>query len=92
MICFATDKDNPSLYHIRDSPHMPDPYLADVYTSQHKGKGTTLVIDNGMKEQQTVLHMTTNVCHWYNYIRAVFRILFNGGQKFIFWNEGGQNH
>ena len=53
MICFPSDKDNPSLYRVCDAPHTPDVYHTDVYASQHKRKGTTLVIDNGTNQTQS---------------------------------------
>ena len=43
----SPDKDNPSLYRFADVPQPPDPFLTDDYVAKHRGKGTTIVIDNG---------------------------------------------
>ena len=43
----STDKDNPSVYRFADVPQPPDPFLTEDYVAKHRGKGTTIVIDNG---------------------------------------------
>jgi hypothetical protein len=44
----SPDKDNPSVYRFADVPQPPDPFLTDDYVAKYRGKGTTIVIDNGV--------------------------------------------
>ena len=44
----SPDTDNPAVYRFADVPQPPDPFLTDDYVAKHRGKGTTIVIDNGL--------------------------------------------
>ena len=44
----SLDKDNPSIHRFADVPQPPDPFLTEDYAAKHQGKGTTIVIDNGV--------------------------------------------
>jgi len=41
------DTSNPLLYKFSDALITPDPFYSEDYAAQHKGRKTTIVIDNG---------------------------------------------
>lgn len=41
------DTSNPLLYNFSDALITPDPFYSEDYAAQHKGRKTTIVIDNG---------------------------------------------
>lgn len=55
----SPDKDNPSLYRFADVPQPPDPFLTEDYVAKHRGKGTTIVIDNGVFFNYTIWCLST---------------------------------
>ena len=50
IFSLGTDPTNPLLYKFSDALVTPDPFYTKEYAAQHKGKKTTIVIDNGTSQ------------------------------------------
>ncbi len=49
-----TDPTKPNLYRFVDAPATPDPFYTEDYLTQHKGKETPIIVDNGTGRSRSI--------------------------------------